>query len=193
MGEPGSMPPTESPAKLTFEDYLLFPADGQRHELIDGEHIVSPSPMMRHQRIVRRLLVSIARYLEANPVGEVFAAPFTTILSSFDVVEPDLLYVSHERRHVLEQEDWVRGAPDLVIEILSPSSRKLGEVTKRKLYERSGVDEYWIADPELDLVKVYRRQGGRFVRAAECTREESGVLSTPLLPGLEIALEKLFA
>jgi Uma2 family endonuclease len=161
--------------------------------LIDGKHIVSPSPVMRHQRIVVRLLMAIGNHLESRPTGEVFVAPFTTILSRFDVVEPDLLYVSNGRRAVLEQQDWARGAPDLVIEILSPSSRKLDEVIKRKLYERSGVDEYWIVDPELDLVKVYRREGARFARAAECTREEGGVLNTPLLPGLKIDLEKVFA
>ncbi len=187
------MPPTEPPTKLTFEAYLLFPADGQRPELIDGEHIVSPSPMMRHQRISQRLSLAIGNYLENHAIGEVFVAPFTTILSRFDIVEPDILYVSNGRRAVLEQEDWARGAPDLVIEILPPSSRKLDEVIKRRLYERSGVDEYWIVDPELDLVKVYRREGERFVRAAECTKEENGVLSTPLLPGLGIDLAKIFA
>src|SRR5258708_31594543 len=102
-----------------------------------------------------------------------FGGAFTNILSRFDVVEPDLLYVSNGRRAVLEQQDWARGAPDLVIEILSPSSRKLDEVIKRKLYERSGVDEYWIVDPELDLVKVYRCEGERFVPAGKYTKEES--------------------
>lgn len=151
--------------------------------MIDGEHVVSPSPVVRHQRISRRLLTAIDAYLAAQPVGEVFDAPFTTILSNFDVVEPDLLYVAHERRAILDKGDWARGAPSLVIEILSPLSRKTDEVLKRRLYERVGVDEYWVVDPELDLVKVYRREADRFVRAAELTREDGHVLSTPLMPG----------
>jgi Uma2 family endonuclease len=191
MGEP--MPPTQPSTKLTLEDYMLFPDDGQRHELIDGEHYVSPSPVMRHQRIITRLLYAIYNHLQANPVGEVFVAPFTTILSNYDVVEPDLLYVSNERRHVLAKGDWVRGAPDLVIEVLSPSTRKRDETIKRQAYERTGVDEYWLVDPERIAITIHRRDGNRFVRAADLTRAAGDVLVTPLIPGLELALTTLLA
>lgn len=190
MGDGSPMPPTQPGTKLTFEDYRLFPSDGQRHELIDGEHYVTPSPVLRHQCVSGRLFLALARSLETHPVGAVFYAPLTTILSNHDVVEPDLLYVSNERRAILQ--DWVRGVPNLVIEILSPSSCRLDETIKRKLYDRAGVDEYWIVDPELDLVKVHRRVGDTFVRAAELTREEGHTLTTPLLPGLEIVLENVF-
>jgi Uma2 family endonuclease len=84
------------------------------------------------------------------------------------------------------------GAPDLVIEILSPGSRRTDEVVKRKLYERIGVCEYWVVDPELDAVKVYRRESGKFTRTGEYSREEGHELRTPLLPGLSITLAELF-
>jgi Uma2 family endonuclease len=109
------------------------------------------------------------------------------------VVEPDLLYVSNQRRHVLDKGDWVRGAPDLVVEVLSPSTRRRDETIKREAYERTGVDEYWLVDPEQDAVTIHRRQDDTFVRVAELTRADGDVLSTPLMPGLELALAKILA
>ena len=177
--------------KLTWDDYVLFPEDGMRHELIDGEHYVTPAPFLRHQEIVGRLFLAIGNYLMAHPIGRVFVAPLDVILSKFDVVEPDLLYVSNERAPQLLK-DWVRGAPDLVIEVGSESTRKRDETVKRGLYERVGVIEYWIVDPELDVVRIYRRTDDRFGRPAELSRRAGDVLTTELLPGLEIALDSVF-
>ena len=177
--------------KLTWDDYVLFPEDGMRHELIDGEHYVTPAPFLRHQEIVGRLHLAIGIYLTTHPRGRVFVAPLDVILSKFDVVEPDLLYVSNERAPDLLK-DWVRGAPDLVIEVGSESTRKRDETVKRALYERAGVIEYWIVDPEIDVVRLYRRTDDRFTRPAELSRRASDVLATDLLPGLEIALDALF-
>ena len=144
--------PTPS-VKFTYEDLLNFQDDGKRHEIIDGEHFVTPSPNTKHQRIVGRLNLALGNYLEHHPIGEVFVAPFDVVFSDLDVVEPDLLYISRERAQVLTDQH-VRGAPDLVVEILSPGTRKTDEVTKRKLYDRSGVQEYWVVDPELDVIGV---------------------------------------
>jgi Uma2 family endonuclease len=177
--------------KLTWDDYVLFPEDGMRHELIDGEHYVTPAPFLRHQEIVGRLFLAIGNYLMTHPVGRVFVAPLDVILSTFDVVEPDLLYVSNERAPDLLK-DWVRGAPDLVIEVGSESTRKRDETIKRALYERAGVIEYWIVDPAIDVVRIYRRVDDRFGRPAELSRRGDDVLATELLSGLEIALDALF-
>jgi Uma2 family endonuclease len=191
MGRQDDMQPVEvSSTKLTYDDYLLFPDDGRRHELIDGEHYVTPAPSLRHQEISKRLFRLLDGYLQVRPLGQVFYAPVDVVPTDVDVVEPDLLYVSNGRAEILR--DPVRGAPDLVIEIVSPSSRRTDEVVKRKLYERIGVREYWIVDPELEVVKVYRREDDRFARAAESSREEGHSLGTPLLPGLSVALEDLF-
>jgi Uma2 family endonuclease len=177
--------------KLTWDDYMLFPEDGMRHELIDGEHYVTPAPFLRHQEIVGRLHLAIGMYLMTHPIGRVFVAPLDVILSKFDVVEPDLLYVSNERAPELLK-DWVRGAPDLVIEVGSESTRTRDETVKCALYERAGVIEYWIVDPEIDVVRIYQRANDRFARPKELSRRASDVLATELLPGLEIALNALF-
>ena len=108
------------------------------------------------------------------------------------MVEPDLLYISRERAGILTDEQ-VRGSPDLVVEIVSAGTRKTDEVTKRKLYERFDVKDYWVVDPELDTIKVYRRDAEIFARAAELTAEAGDILTTPLLPEFSVALVDLFA
>jgi Uma2 family endonuclease len=178
--------------KLTYDDFLLFPDDGRRHELIDGEHYVTPSPNTKHQTVSMTLSILIGGWLEAHAIGRVYHATFDVVLSRFDVVEPDLLYMSNTRAADVVTPQHVRGAPELVIEIGSPGTRARDETLKRTLYERTGVEEYWFVDPEIDVVKVYRRSGERFARAVELSRETNDVLTTPLLPGLELPLARVF-
>ena len=178
--------------KLTYDDFLLFPDDGKRHEWIDGEHYVTPSPNRKHQAIARNLTGMIWSYLQQHPVGRMYAAPLDVVFSDFDVVEPDLLYGSAERSADVLTKQHVRGAPDLVVEIGSPGTRKRDETIKRRLYERFGVSEYCVVDPELDTIKVYRRTGDRYERSAELTLEAEHTLSTALLPGLSMPLAKIF-
>src|ERR1051325_10062309 len=102
--------------KLTYEDYLLIPEDGKRHEIIDGEHYVSAAPFIRHQRVVLRLAVQLDNFIRARNLGEVFIAPTDVILSPHDIVEPDLFFISNERSAIVEEKN-VQGAPDLFIEI----------------------------------------------------------------------------
>ena len=190
---PGSDVPQRSGpgVKLTYDDFVHFPDDGKRHELIDGEHYVTPSPNRRHQAIVRELLGQIWSYLKRHPAGELYGAPFDVVFSDFDVVEPDLLFVSRERARVLTEKN-VQGAPDLVVEVGSPATRRRDEKTKLQLYERFGVQEYWVVDPDLDVIKVYRLVEGRYRRAAELTLAAHDVVSTPLMPGLEVSLADIF-
>jgi Uma2 family endonuclease len=178
--------------KITYDDFLLFPDDGKRHELIDGEHYVTPSPNTKHQRVSGNLYFLIRAWLEDHPLGQIFYAPFDVVFSRFDVVEPDLLYLSNERVNEVLTAQHVTGAPDIVIEIGSPGTRKRDETIKRRLYERSGVAEYWVVDPELDLVRVYRRDADTFSRPQELSREAGDVLTTPLLSGLELPLTRIF-
>jgi Uma2 family endonuclease len=178
-------------ARLTYDDFVNFPDDGKRHEIIDGEHYVTPSPNTKHQAASGTLHALLWTYLRDHPCGSVFHAPFDVVFSSLDVVEPDLLYISRDRLDILTPAH-VRGAPDLVVEILSPGTRRTDEVTKRKLYERCGVNEYWVVDPELDAIKVYRRTGETFVKAEELSVEEDDVLTTPLLPGWSARLAEVF-
>jgi Uma2 family endonuclease len=192
---PGSddvMRPADSRLKLTYDDFLLFPDDGKRHELIDGEHYVTPSPTIRHQAILGRLHLAIGTWLASHPRGRVFVAPLDVFLSRFDVVEPDLLYVSKEREAELLGGQYVTGAPDLVVEIGSPDTRQRDETIKRRLYERSDVIEYWVIDPDIEVIRVYRRADQGFARPLEMSAEAGDVLATPLLPGLEIPLARVF-
>jgi Uma2 family endonuclease len=187
--------PTDPGVKLTYDDFVHFPDDGQRHELIDGEHYVTPSPNIPHQRISATLVGLIWSYLQDHPVGEVFAAPLDVVFTRCDVVEPDLLYVSKERAASVLTKLHVRGTPELVVEIGSPSTRRRDETIKRRLYEREGVSEYWVVDSEVDRVRVYRRgpASGGFGPALELALERGDVLETPLLPGLLIPLTRLFS
>ena len=182
----------EPRVKLTYDDFLLFPDDGLRHELIDGEHYVTPSPRPRHQIISGNLFYVVRTWLETHPAGRILYAPCDVVFSNFDTVVPDLIYVSNEQWDRIITEKHAVGAPDLVIEIGSPSTRKRDETIKRRLYERSGVSEYWIVDPRVDVVRVYRRLGDRFGKPLELSTEAADVLTTPLLPGLEIPLGQIF-
>jgi Uma2 family endonuclease len=185
--------PTSPALKLTYDDFVLFPDDGMRHELVDGEHYVTPSPNMRHQLISGDLFGLIWNYLQEHPIGRVFSAPSDVVLSPHDVVEPDLFYVSKERAAQVLTPANVRGAPDLVIEISSPSTRQRDETIKRHLYERSGVSEYWVVDPDIEVVRVYRSAAeGNFGRPIELSREAGDMLTTNLLPGLELPLARIF-
>ena len=177
--------------RFTYEDYLLFPDDGRRHELIGGEHYVSPSPVKKHQRASARLQHSLGPFVDQNRLGFLYSAPFDVILSDEDVVQPDLIFVSNERS-AIEQDRGIFGAPDLVVEILSESNRKTDEITKRKLYEWAGVLEYWVVDPVLETVKIYRLNSGVYERVAELSAEAGDRLETPLLPGLAITVSQIF-
>ena len=186
------MMPSSPGVKLTYDDFVQFPDEGLRHELIDGEHYVTTSPNPKHQRISINLTVLIGSWLEGNPIGELFHAPFDVVFSNFDVVEPDLLCLSNARAGDALTPLHVRGVPELVIEIGSASTRKRDETIKRRLYERTGVSEYWVIDPEIDAVRVYRREGEVFGRVVELLADAGDVLTTPLLPGLEPALSRVF-
>jgi Uma2 family endonuclease len=178
--------------KLTYDDFLLFPDDGKRHELIDGEHYVTPSPSRKHQAIVWNLAATIGPYLESHPVGRAFVAPFDVIFSEFDVVEPDLLFISNVRLEEVLTTKNVRGAPNLVVEIASPSTRTRDETLKRKLYERFGVEEYWVIEPKAETIIVHRHDGESYRHSSELSVGRRDTLTTPFLPGLQASLHRIF-
>ena len=176
---------------LTYEDYLQFPDDGKRHEIIEGDHYMTPAPRTKHQKISVNLATAVASFAKQHKLGLVLTAPCDVILSDENVVQPDLLFVS-TARSALVTEDNIQGAPDLIVEILSESSRKKDEVTKRKLYERFGVREYWIVDPELEIVKIFKRAQEKYGRSRELSKETNDVLNTELLSGFACAVSEIF-
>ncbi len=178
--------------KLAYQDYLLFPEDGKRHELMDGEHTVTPAPTTKHQKILVNLSRLLSQFAEDQRLGDVLIAPCDVVFSDFDVVRPDLLFVSSARSHVVTEKN-IQGAPDLVVEIVSESTRRTDELTKRKLYEKFGVGEYWVVDPVVESVKVYRLAEKGYARAGEYERETAASFDSPAFPGLEILLARIFA
>ena len=178
--------------KLTYQDLLALPDDGLRHELIDGEHHVTPAPGSAHQLIVGNVYRLLDGFARQHRHGVVMLAPFDIVFSPHDVVEPDLIYFTLQRFKAVVGERNARGAPDLAIEVLSASMRRRDEVIKRRLYERFGIAAYWIVDPELESVKIYTDEGGKYGRPRELLLEDDAVLKTPRLPGLELPLRHIF-
>jgi Uma2 family endonuclease len=177
--------------QLTYDDYVLFPEDGQRHEIIDGDHYMTPAPRTKHQKVSINLSASMHSFVKEHSLGLVFAAPCDVILSSKNVVQPDLIFVSTACTSIVT-EDNIQGAPDIVIEIISERTRKKDEIIKRKLYERFGIREYWLLDPELETVKIYRRAEHGYGRALELSKENRDVLTTDLLPDFRLSLAAIF-
>ncbi len=173
---------------LTVEDYRATP-EGTRYQLIEGELIMSPSPNTHHQAIIWNLSQIFGRYLQSKPPGRVFLAPFDVYLSDHDVVQPDLLFISHSRLGQLK-DDGFYGAPDLVIEVLSPSTAQLDKKTKRVLYARAGVKELWLVDPL--LLQIQRYDFARDTAKPVQLIEEAETFATPLLPGLSLAAAEIF-
>jgi Uma2 family endonuclease len=186
------MAPATSTTHLTYEDLLELPADGNRYEIIDGELFVNPAPVSRHQFIVTTLTGHLFAYFATHGGGRVVVSPIDVVFADASVVQPDIIVIKADRQSIITEKN-VQGAPNLCIEVLSPSTRRLDEVHKRKLYERGGVDEYWIVDPELELVTIYRRGGSVFERAAEISTETGGTITTPLLPEFALDIADVFA
>ncbi|MFW5786140.1 MAG: Uma2 family endonuclease [bacterium] len=159
--------------KLTYEDLQRIPEDDPyRHEILDGMHVASPSPAYRHQAISRRMQYQLYEQIEIAGKGDVVYAPADVELGVYDVVEPDIYVILSEHRdRVLPTH--LRGVPDLVIEILSPSTASRDRGLKRERYEVLGVPEYWIVDPDAEIVEVYRQDTtGRSFAPPERHHEE---------------------
>lgn len=155
-----------SPVNLTYADYLTFPADGRKHELLAGEHVVSASPVPRHQVLVKRLLLQLHAVIEQPKLGEVMVSPSDIVLSDEDVVQPDL-YVMLGKNVLRLQQQVVIGPPDLAVEVLSPSTAAIDRGLKRRVLARHGVREYWLVDAEREVVEQYVLSAGELRLSAE--------------------------
>lgn len=174
------------PSGLTYTDLQAFPEDNLRRELIDGELIVTAAPRTRHQRVVANLTFHLGLYSRQYG-GEVFPAPTDVYFSDTNVVEPDVLFVRAENLGKIES-GFVRSAPDLVVEVSSPSNRKLELVRKRELYERFLVPEYWYIDIEVDQVQLYRLGDGYGV-AQVVGRGQT--IESVAVPGFSLSVDDL--
>jgi len=178
-----AMPKYSQIPLLTADDYRALPETGPRYQLIEGDLYMAPAPNRFHQDISRNLQFELQSYLKANPIGKLYGAPFDVYLDEHNVFQPDLIVVLNEHAGILT-EAGAEGAPDFVVEILSPKTRRLDLINKKRLYATRGVRELWVIDPETRVVTIHRfAEGGR-----ESISEvaESDVLITSLLPGFKI-------
>jgi Uma2 family endonuclease len=176
--------------RYSYAEYAGLPPDGRRWELIDGELEVNPAPVTRHQTVSRRLQFELMRQLEETELALIFDAPTDVILSDHDVVQPDLAIVSYSRRQVITQRG-IEGPPDIVVEILSTSTRVMDRRVKSVTYARFGVPEYWIVDPDLGLIELYRlAEDGTYGAPARFDR--ASMLTTPSFAELSVSLARVF-
>lgn len=174
--------------KHTYEDYLKTP-DDVRYELIQGDLLMTPSPVTKHQRILRKIGFILEQHVTQNDLGEIFLAPYDVYFDDENVVQPDILFISRERLNLIGEKN-MQGPPDLVIEILSESTAYRDLIQKKKLYARYGVKEYWIVIPEEESVGIYIIKNDIFTLDKNFGKDET--LESPLLKGLKIVLRKIF-
>lgn len=174
--------------RLTYQDYLNTPED-DRCELIDGELIMAPGPNMSHQGNQTKLGWRMARFVEERDFGIVFFSDTDVVLSDTDVVQPDLLFISKERQHIIT-EDNIQGAPDLVVEILSPSTALRDWRVKRELYALHGVKEYWLIDPTNKIVWLLLLKDGSL--EIEQTYGEGDTLTSVVMEGFSVSVSDIF-
>lgn len=174
--------------KYTYEDYLQTPED-TRYEIIEGELLMTPSPVTKHQRVSMKLVSAIFNFVSDNDLGEVFAAPYDVVLDEHNVLQPDILFISKERLDIIGEKN-IQGAPDLVIEIISENTAYRDTIQKKRLYARFGVKEYWLVAPEDRIVEVYTLEEGGYQLTK--TYLEGDILGSQNINGLKIELKKIF-
>ena len=174
--------------KLTYEDYASLP-DDERCELIDGELIIMPSPSVLHQLLIFSIGVPLREFVKRLSLGEVAPSPIDVILSATDVVQPDLIFISNARSHIIAEAN-IRGAPDIAIEIISPSTERRDRIVKREMYARHGVREYWLVDPYAKTITVLILGAGGYNTHA--VYGEGDTLTSPTLPGFALNMGELF-
>jgi Uma2 family endonuclease len=177
--------------RLSVDDLEFIPAEreGDRHEIIDGELVVTPVPTLKHQIVSGRLIRYLDRHVDDGNSGMVFTVPTGVRLTSDTLVIPDLCFVSHSRR-LDPSATTFDEAPDLIVEILSPGTRRRDLTIKRELYERFAVPEYWVVDPDARTITILALRDGRY---EPVPLGDDGAVHSRVLPGLPLTLEQIFA
>lgn len=181
--------PTGVSTKISYEEFRELPDDGKRYELIRGEVHVSPSPSSNHQFVLSNLFASLVAHVKKKRLGRLAFAPLDVRLGRDTALQPNLIFISNARYHLI-QENFIAGAPDLVVEVLSPSTAAHDRATKLALYAESGVPEVWLIDPQAATAEVLRLQGGKYF--VEAAFGGDRVLASTLFPGWELPLNELF-
>jgi Uma2 family endonuclease len=175
----------------TYQDWLQLPDDGYLYEVIDGVLHMTPPPRILHQRVTFRLARQLGNYVEEHQLGEVLAAPVGVRLPSQPVpLQPDILFIRQERLNIIG-EDVVEGAPDLIIEVLSPSNWLYDRREKKQVYQQGDVAEYWIVDPRTKNIEVYQLEGGAYLLIGQYGAGETA--PSPGIAGFEVLVDEIFA
>ena len=175
---------------LTYEDYVELPNDGKRYEILDGELSVTPVPSIKHQIASGNLFMLVRQYLDDNQLGTILFAPVDLILESSSVLQPDLLFVAKAHRSIITDRA-IEGAPDLVVEILSPTTSRIDRVTKAQIYARHQVPAYWIVDPDQETVEVYLLNVDSY--RLEVTLQGEKPAPVPPFTNLKLAAKDIFS
>ena len=166
------------PPRTSLQVFQMLP-EGTLSEVINNQFYMSPSPKGKHQRLLRNTFRALDKYVEEVKIGEVFFAPFDVYLDEeANAVQPDLIFISNENLHIVSDDDVIHGIPDLIIEILSDGNQHHDKKTKKELYEKFGVKEYWIIDPSTKLAIGYRLVG---IRYQEVENAKMGLINSALL------------
>ena len=175
---------------LTYDDYVTFPdSDGIRKEIIEGELFMTPAPSIKHQSISKTIFRLLDDYVTQHNLGEVWYAPCDIIFSNINIIQPDIFYISNENHEILTALN-IKGAPDLIIEILSPSTIENDRIYKKLVYEKYGVKKYWIVDPQEEIIEVWSLQDDRFQLVQKAGKNQK--LNSKLLEDFELDLSLVF-
>ncbi len=174
---------------MTYHEYALLPQDRNRYEVLDGELYMTPSPAYIHQWIVISVGSILLEHVSTRKLGVVLTAPMDVLLSEANIVQPDILYVQAGHAPARDARN-ITVAPDLIIEVLSPSSIEQDRETKKAVYARHGVSHYWIIDPESRTLEMYALSGAQYQLASEFRGDAAA--TSPLFPGLTIPLARLW-
>ena len=174
---------------ITAADYRDLPEGPPYYQLIEGDLYMAPSPDLFHQDIVLVLARLIGNYLDSHPIGSVHIAPSDVQFTDLNVFQPDLYFVSKSRKSILSKQG-AEGAPDLVVEVLSPKTAKLDKGLKRDVYARTGVDEMWLVDPSTKRIQIFRFEESVKEPAAVVSGRQ--MLTSPIFPGLKIPVVRVF-
>jgi Uma2 family endonuclease len=189
------MAATQSPTipsgsiKLTYDDYQVLPDDGNRYEILTGDLFVTPAPTPRHQSISKEIEFYLITCLEKYGMGRVFHAPIDVVFADNTIAQPDILFIAQERFSIIG-ECFIQGAPDLIIEILSPSTRRRDIRIKSALYAQFNVPHYWIVDPDLECIELFQLKEQRYVSIAKFSKPD--ILVSETFPRLRIPLAEVF-
>jgi Uma2 family endonuclease len=173
----------------TYQDYSELTDDENRYEIIEGELIMSPAPYTIHQKVSRKIVYELMRFVEKVKIGELYYAPIDVLLSNINIVQPDILFISKENLQIVTEKN-IKGVPDLIIEIISPSTGYYDLSSKKDIYEKFGVREYWIVDPLKQRVDIYNNVRNKF--ESHQRLEKTGIVKSNVVEGLQIKLETIF-